>query len=67
MKMTKKRRAKLVEAGRKGGRSKSERKIAAVRENGRRHVARVKPLAEIVAEQAEQFRRDHLELFDGVE
>jgi hypothetical protein len=66
-KLSKARRRRLQEAGRKGGRSRSAKKIAAVIANGKRHTKRVKPLTEIVAEEAEKFRSEHPELFDGVE
>ena len=64
MRISKKRRAMLVEAGRKGGRSRSEAKIAAVRANGHKHVSRVKSLEELFAEEAHNFKKDHPELFE---
>jgi hypothetical protein len=64
MRITKARRKLLAEAGRKGGQSRSEAKIAAVRANGRKHVARVRSLAEIVAEEAAKFKLAHPELFE---
>jgi hypothetical protein len=64
MRITKRRRRQLVEYGRKGGSSRSAAKIEAVRRNGAKHVARVKSLAEIFAEEAQKFRKDHPELFE---
>ena len=67
MRITKARHEMLREAGRRGGQSRSEKKIAAVRANGRQHQARVRSLEEIVAEEAQKFRRDHPELAEATD
>jgi hypothetical protein len=63
MRITKARRKKLAEAGRRGGPSKSAAKVAAVKQNGRRHTARLKLLEEIFAEEADKFKVAHPDLF----
>jgi hypothetical protein len=57
------RKLQLQEAGRKGGLSRSQKKITAVRANGRKHVSRVKTLAEIIREAAAKFKVTHPDLF----
>lgn len=63
MRLTKVKRKQLAEYGRRGGQSRSEKKIIAVRRNGLQHKARVPSLEEIFAEAAQQFRKDHPEFF----
>lgn len=66
MRVTRKRRKILQAAGKKGGSSRSAAKIAAVRENGKRHVgrqARPRSLTDMFAEEVEKFKKDHPELF----
>jgi hypothetical protein len=52
-------------AARNGGLSRSAAKAEAARRNGARHVARLKSVAEIVAEEAAKFKKLHPEWFAG--
>ena len=63
MKLSNAKRKQLAECGRRGGLSRSEKKITAVRANGRKHVGRVTTLAEIVSEAAAKFKVAHPDLF----
>jgi hypothetical protein len=63
MKNSKKRRKQLAEYGRRGGQSRSAKKIAAVIANGKLHRPKPKSLSEIVEDAAAEFKRDHPEWF----
>jgi hypothetical protein len=57
-------RANARKAAAAGGRSRSAAKAEAARRNGTRHVARVKTIAEVLAEEGAKFRAAHPEFFE---